>query len=75
MVIEPLTPVTRVSVLTGVERTRVINVDPDKLEFWEKNRMSCPYIQNMFPELSDDDKEFILSGVTPEEWEELFGDE
>ena len=26
-------------------------------------------IQEAFPELSDDDREFIKTGITPEEWE------
>lgn len=30
-------------------------------------------IQDIFPNLSPDDREFIKSGITNEEWEELFG--
>lgn len=29
-------------------------------------------IQNVLPRLSPDDREFLLTGVTPEEWDEAF---
>ena len=32
-------------------------------------------IQNWLPELSDDTRELFISGVTPEEWDEMFKDE
>lgn len=32
-------------------------------------------IQNAFPMLTDDQREFILSGITPEEWDETFPEE
>jgi len=28
-------------------------------------------IQDAFPELTNDEREFIMTGVTPQEWEEL----
>ena len=32
-------------------------------------------IQNVFPDLSLDDREFIMTGVTADEWDEFMGDE
>lgn len=32
-------------------------------------------IQDAFPELSSDDREFLISGSTPAEWDKMFGDE
>ena len=29
-------------------------------------------IQNVVPHLSIEDREFLISGITPEEWKELF---
>jgi hypothetical protein len=29
-------------------------------------------IQNFFPQLTPDQREFILSGITPEQWDKLF---
>jgi hypothetical protein len=33
------------------------------------------YIQEIFSKLSADEREFIISGITPSEWKETFGDE
>jgi len=31
-------------------------------------------IQNAFPMLGADDREFLMTGITPEEWAEMFGE-
>jgi hypothetical protein len=65
--------ITKISQATGVTHTREIDVDP-----WDYRDWSCGYdarhIQDVFPHLSADDREFLISGTTPEEWDELFGD-
>ena len=33
------------------------------------------HIQDAMPNLSADDREFILTGITPEQWDEIFGEE
>lgn len=33
------------------------------------------FIQDAFHMLSDDQREFIKTGITPEEWKENFGDD
>lgn len=32
-------------------------------------------IQNALPHLTADEREFIKTGITPEEWKELYGEE
>ena len=32
------------------------------------------HVQKVFPEMSADDREFLISGNTPAEWEEMFKD-
>lgn len=39
---------------------------------YDENR---PAVQSAFPDYSADDREFLVSGCTPEEWEELLGEE
>ena len=34
---------------------------------------SGEYIQNVFPHLNADQREFIKTGITPQEWTEKFG--
>ena len=56
--------------LTGVTHTKELPVTSLELDVW----MSGELIQNVFPHLSDDDREFLMTGITPEEWESLHGD-
>lgn len=62
----------RTSELTGVKHFREINVTQAELDDWQK---STEFIQNYFPDLSADDCEFILTGITPEEWDLYMGEE
>lgn len=62
----------RKSVITGVERVRDIPVNPDDLIAWEHGLGN---IQDVMPYLNDNDREFILSGITPEEWDDAFSDQ
>ena len=80
--LEPLSPVkpngrqdvevTAISSFTGKERSRVMEMTAADWRAWSKE---CVLIQQAFPYLSADDREFLMTGCTPEEWEELFGKE
>lgn len=61
----------RKSVISGIERTRSIPVNPDDYIAWQAGLGS---VQDLMPYLSDSDREFILSGITAEEWDEMFAD-
>lgn len=60
--------VTRVSMLTGVERVREMDITQEQLNRWASGEK----IQNVFPKLSVDEREFIMTGITGEEWEEYW---
>lgn len=62
----------RKSYISGIERTRDIPVNPEDLAAWSAGHGS---IQDIMPYLNDSDREFILSGITDEEWDEAFADE
>ncbi|MBM4511706.1 hypothetical protein GS425_17295 [Rhodococcus hoagii] len=71
-----MTAITRRSPFTGQTNAREINVAEEKIIAWENTpRQQRPFVQDFFPELSADDREFILTGITPEEWEGLVPDE
>jgi len=59
----------RKSVITGIERTRSIPVNPDDYIAY---RAGVGNMQELMPYLTDEDQEFILSGITPDEWNEVF---
>lgn len=62
----------RKSVISGIERTRNIPVDPNDYMLWETGTVN---IQDVMPYLSDSDREFILSGITDEEWDNAFSEQ
>lgn len=61
--------ITRTSVFTGIERSKEIDVTQEQLERWQSGE---DLIQNIMPNLSPDDREFIMTGITPEEWDDSF---
>lgn len=65
---------TRRSMLTGIEHTLDVPVSEEKLVEWERIAHSTtrPHIQDFFPEVPAPWREYILTGSTPEEWEEMF---
>lgn len=65
---------TRRSPYTGKETTLDIDCTEEQMrEFLETPRHMRRLIQDIFPNLSADMREFILTGYTPEDWETLFG--
>lgn len=42
---------------------------------WEDYTRSDQLIQHAFPHLSKDEREFLISGITPYEWERVFGED
>jgi len=64
--------VTKKSQLTGVTRTIDIpNLTEDQVNAW----MSGTVIQKAMPHISEDHREFLQTGITPKEWDQVFGDE
>jgi len=61
--------ITRKSPLTGITRTKEIDVTIEQILAWEEGEL----IQNAMPQLSADDREFIKAGISAEEWDQLFG--
>lgn len=59
----------RKSIISGKVRMRDIPVNPDDMAAWEAGLGN---IQDLMPYLNDDDREFILSGITPGEWDTLY---
>jgi hypothetical protein len=67
--------ITKASALTGVEHTREIDVEPEKYAYFISGGLYAGFVQDEFPHLSADDREFLLTGITPEEWVAAFGQE
>ena len=57
--------------VSGVTRTLDLPVTQQQLDSYAQGAL----LQNAFPNLNPDEREFIKSGITAEEWESLFGGE
>jgi hypothetical protein len=64
--------VTRTSQHSGVTRTLEIPCTPEQLEEWTTSRRP---IQTIMPNLSAADREFLMTGITQEEWDDIFKDD
>lgn len=61
--------ITRKSQVSGKVRTLEIDVTADQMAAYYNGAL----LQDAFPNLSVDEREFIKTGITSEEWEEMFG--
>jgi hypothetical protein len=60
----------RTSPFTGEVHTMEIDVTQAQLDSW---RIRGELIQDAMPHLSADEREFIKTGITPQEWEQHLG--
>ena len=61
--------ITRKSPFTGQVHTMDIEVTDEQVADYESGTL----LQRAFPHLSADEREFIKTGITPQEWEDTFG--
>jgi hypothetical protein len=58
----------RRSLVSGLIRTLDLPVTEEQIEAWENGAL----IQDAMPNLTSAHREFLLTGITDEEWEETF---
>lgn len=61
--------INRKSALTGNFNTMRLKIDPADVIKWKNGML----LQDAFPYLTASEREFIKTGITPEEWKEEFG--
>jgi hypothetical protein len=61
--------VVRTSMFTGKLHIKELPITEAEIARWKNGEL----IQNVWPRLSPSDREFIKTGVTAEEWDEVFG--
>jgi hypothetical protein len=64
--------ITRTSIFTGIKRTLEIDVTEEQIQAW---RSGSDLIQTIMPHLTPDEREFLMTGTTSEEWDENMGEE
>ena len=62
--------ITKTSPVTGKVNTREIDVTPVQLNEW----LDGALIQNVMPHLTSEEREFLISGSMPDEWDEVMRD-
>jgi hypothetical protein len=62
--------ITRTSAFTGMMHTKEILVTEEQIARWQGGEV----IQKVMPHLSADDREFLMTGITADEWENAFGE-
>lgn len=63
--------ITRKSIVSGIVRTLDIPVTEEQMQAWRGGVL----IQRAMPNLSDDQREFIMSGITADEWDTVMAGE
>lgn len=64
---------TKRSPFSGKENHMDLPLTEAEYQAGQQKRADGALIQNAFPGLNPDQREFILTGITPEEWAETFG--
>lgn len=61
--------ITEHSILTGKLNTMELDVTPAD---YNRYKFGKEHVQNVFPNLLPEEREFIKTGITPEEWDKTF---
>ena len=62
--------ITRKCPITNELKKLNIPVTQEQLKLWHQGAL----IQDAMPNLSADDREFLISGITPDVWNDLYGE-
>jgi len=65
--------VTRQSVLTRKINTMELPILQEHLDIYDT--VGDILVQDAFPNLNAEQREFLLSGITPQEWKDTFGED
>ena len=62
--------ITRTSIISGKTNSMELDVTMEQLHAYHGEGA---LLQDAFPHLNADEREFIKSGITPQEWSDTFG--
>lgn len=66
--------VNNISRLSGKAGQMLLGIDFHAFVQSFHNWKAGELLQNAFPTLSADEREFVKTGITPQEWEDVFGE-
>jgi uncharacterized protein (DUF779 family) len=59
------------SIISGKINEMNLDITEEQYFSWKNGEL----VQKVFPQLNSGEREFIVSGITPKEWKEVFGEE
>jgi hypothetical protein len=63
-----------ISSLSGKTNTMELDVTYEQLYRIDNRRYTAELIQNIVPNLTPGQREFLMTGITPEEWTSIYGE-
>jgi len=54
-----------------IERAKELRVPQHQIDSWVRGKL----IQDAMPQLCADDREYIITGLSSEDWDRIFGEE
>jgi len=64
--------ITRISQISNTHNSMELDITYDQLDRINNRYETKELIQNIVPNLSKEEREFLITGITPKEWNELF---
>lgn len=64
--------ISRNSIISGEESTRNLDITEEQFERFTSGN---GFVQDIFPHLTPGEREFLITGITEEEWDMYFKDE
>jgi hypothetical protein len=64
--------ITRISQISKTHNSMELDITYEQLDRVNNRHLSKELIQDIVPNLSKGEREFLITGITPKEWNELF---
>ena len=66
--------ITRISRISKTHNSMELDITYEQLDRVNNRHISKELIQDIVPNLSKEEREFLITGITPKEWNELFNE-
>lgn len=66
--------ITRISQISQTHNSMELDITYEQLDRVNNRHLSKELIQDIVPNLSKEEREFLITGITPKEWNELFSE-
>ena len=64
--------ITRIGQISKTHNSMELDITYEQLDRVNNRHLSKELIQDIVPNLSKEEREFLITGITPEEWNKMF---